>query len=430
MSSKRNLFDLLLLACTWLFACRPAEEPTTRFPVPTPTPPHGVDVAVDSADYADRVLGALVGSAIGDAMGAPVEMWHRAQIVARYGYIHTLLPVLRERSAEGPWAGYLPLGATTDDTRWKYLFTDYAVRYPQEWPQPARLAAYIQELYQAEFGDLQRLPTSDVTSLERELTHLAWLQEWARVAEAYLSGNIDHYVQAVNRFYGGEMSCAGLLYAPMVGLLRPGQPDLAYRTAYDLALFDIGYARDLTALSAAYTAAAMVPGVAFERPFAVHSEVDPLGYFDSRLLGRFGYRIYEKALLIARSAHAVGQVDTTIRVPDEFRGTALEYTRRSQAYRHLEEAQQEIAFHAGEIYLIALTGLQYGRGDFAVTMEFITNFGRDNDTAAALAGFMLGAQLGFRALPATLAQPVIQANRERLGIDLETLAERLVGSSE
>lgn len=430
MNKRRSFFDLLLLACAWLFACRPSEEQPPRFPVPAPAVSRQSDAAIDSADYADKVLGAVVGSAIGDAMGAPVEMWHRSQIVARYGYIHAPLPVLRERSPEGPWAGYLPVGATTDDTRWKYLFTQYVERHPTNWPQPSHLAGYIHELYRREFADLGQLSTTEAAPLERELTHLAWLQEWSRVADAYLSGDIDRYVQAVNRFYGGEMSCAGMLYAPMVGLLRPGQPDTAYRIAYDLALFDIGYARDLSALSAAFTAAAMQPGTDFERPFAVHSEVDPLGYFDSRLLGRFGYRIYDKAVLIARAAHSVSRVDSSLSVPVEFRGTPLEYSRRSYAYRLLEEAQQEIAFHAGEIYLIVLTGLQYGRGDFATTMEFITNFGRDNDTAAALAGMMLGAQLGYAALPPALTAAVEQTNREQLGIDLQALARQLVALRE
>ncbi len=39
----------------------------------------------DRAFLYDRVLGSLVGSAIGDAMGAPTEMWSRDQIQAEYG---------------------------------------------------------------------------------------------------------------------------------------------------------------------------------------------------------------------------------------------------------------------------------------------------------------------------------------------------------
>ena len=36
------------------------------------------------------VLGSLVGSAIGDAMGAPTEMWSRDQIQAEYGFVSDL----------------------------------------------------------------------------------------------------------------------------------------------------------------------------------------------------------------------------------------------------------------------------------------------------------------------------------------------------
>ena len=46
--------------------------------------------------YYDKVLGALVGSAIGDAMGASTEIWHRKDIQLKYGYITGLAPAVRE----------------------------------------------------------------------------------------------------------------------------------------------------------------------------------------------------------------------------------------------------------------------------------------------------------------------------------------------
>ena len=38
------------------------------------------DIKLIEEVYYDKVLGALVGSAIGDAMGASTEMWHRKDI--------------------------------------------------------------------------------------------------------------------------------------------------------------------------------------------------------------------------------------------------------------------------------------------------------------------------------------------------------------
>ena len=53
-----------------------------KFDIPSPISGNFLGDTVQLADsvYYDKVLGALVGSAIGDAMGASTEMWHRKDI--------------------------------------------------------------------------------------------------------------------------------------------------------------------------------------------------------------------------------------------------------------------------------------------------------------------------------------------------------------
>lgn len=58
-------------------------------------------------DFFDAVYGCLIGGAIGDAMGAPVENWRCADIRETYGKVRELMP-------HGHGAG-LP-GSITDDT--------------------------------------------------------------------------------------------------------------------------------------------------------------------------------------------------------------------------------------------------------------------------------------------------------------------------
>jgi ADP-ribosylglycohydrolase len=58
-------------------------------------------------------------------------------------------------------------------------------------------------------------------------------------------------------------------------------------------------------------------------------------------------------------------------------------------------------------------------------MEFIINYGRDNDTTGALAGAILGAYHGASGLPQDLVETVLTTNRENLDIDLEKVAETL-----
>jgi ADP-ribosylglycohydrolase len=86
---------------------------------------------------------------------------------------------------------------------------------------------------------------------------------------------------------------------------------------------------------------------------------------------------------------------------------------------------QDIPFHAGEIHLINLTAIAYSQGDFRRAMAFIVNFGRDNDTVAAVTGAILGAYLGYQALPQDMARGVITVSKQTMGIDLESLARQL-----
>lgn len=70
---------------------------------------------------------------------------------------------------------------------------------------------------------------------------------------------MDTYTRALDRFYGGDLACAGLLYSPVIGAVYPEDPAKAYEATYRLSIFDMGYARDISSVAAAMTAAAMAP---------------------------------------------------------------------------------------------------------------------------------------------------------------------------
>lgn len=377
----------------------------------------------------DKVLGALVGSAIGDAMGASTEMWHRKDIQLKYGYITGLTPALREQSPEGTWEHNLAAGTTTDDTRWKYLMVNYlsAHRYDQNALSFARfISGYYGEL--AETLSNQVIKTNP-DLLDEQVEKIDWVKEWARVALAYQTSAED-YQKAQNRFYGGEMSCAGQLYTPMFGLVSEN-PEDAYNKAYDHSIFDIGYAKDISALVAAMTQMAMrtqdldsILNTAFF--------IDPNGYQDSRLVGRIATATADRAMKSVLSIKQLGLSDPQMAKdtlnytrPKGFIGSQKDWTEQEMVYRLLEKDEKAIAFHSGEIWQILVTGLQFGGGDFLKTLQFIVNYGRDNDTVAAVAGMILGAKEGYSNLPKALKETIIKVNREQMGIDLEKMARQL-----
>ncbi len=396
------------------------KENEVRIPVPKFTAKNASQ-ALEEADLRDRILGALVGSAIGDAMGASTEMWDRKEIQQVHGYITGLLPVLREKSPEGVWQHNMPAGSTTDDTRWKILLADY-ISQEEEW-NADNFYGFIAQYYKslvAGLGSEQSMTSPQ--HMEGRLQQVAWIQEWAKVALADSASQEDLGV-AKNRFYGGEMSCAGMLYSQVFGLLASGAEE-AYHKAYEHAVFDIGYARDLSSLTAVMT------------HFAMHLQniddvlnasmlVDPHQYADSRLLGRIARDLFDDARMMAGEHSDTASNEQLLGFPSGFPGSMEDWERQSATYERLAVKQKAVAFHAGEIWQILIAGLEFGAGDFMQTLQFIVNYGRDNDTVAAIAGMILGAHLGFDALPAEIRDEVVRVSQEVMGLDLEKAADKL-----
>jgi hypothetical protein len=393
-----------------LFSCAPKEDNPSTLAFSTEIK---TSSGLSEAELYDKVLGMLVGSAIGDAMGAPTEMWSRSSIQLEYGFVDGLDSMVRETSPEGTWKPNLPAGGTTDDTRWKVLTVEYLLTQSPGQLDSKDFAKHILKTYQSSLKKFKSIESNDPEPYEQALMEANWLSEWAKVSQPYLEDNLGGYSDSLSRFYGGEMVCAGLLYAPALGVFFPGNPEKAYQESYKLAIYDLGYARDLSALATAMTAAGMKPG-AKKTDLLASLRLDPEGYFQSRLVGRTSYKLLREALLINEEAKKLDSLPMGANSP------ALAY-----AYTQLDLKQQDMPFHAGEIYLQSLTAMIYADFDFMQSLIFLTNYGRDNDTTAALTGGILGAWYGFSKLPQTEREKVITVSREELNLDLEDLAQRL-----
>lgn len=378
----------------------------------------------------DKLLGLLVGSAIGDAMGAPSEMWSRYNRNVEFGYVDSLTYLTRAPSPEGTWAFNLPIGSTTDDTRWKWLTGQFLIKhfprfYSEKGADPEDFAHHIIDNYLEELQALKDIQSANPKVYEDNMMRIAWLQEWAQVAFAYVNGDIEQFTYALHKFYGGELVCAGMLYAPAFAIPFPGHPEQAYRNAYRLSIFDQGYARDITGLTAAMTAAALSKDPSKEAIMEVFRSVDPNEYARSRLFGRAAFATYQSALYLVEGAKNIQEPKPSI-IRDLPGVDPLLATRMMAAYQALDNQNQHSPAHAQEILLISLTAILFADFDFQEALEFLTNYGRDNDTTGAVVGAILGAYHGFDALPENFKWKVLKTNREKLGINLELLAKDLM----
>lgn len=379
-----------------------------------------------SYDYLyDRMLGMLVGSAIGDAMGAPTEMWPRENMMVEYGYISNLDTMVRAPSPEGTWEYNLPAGGTTDDTRWKALTIHFIQTQNDQKLAAEDFAQHIVDTYLQHIQQLKETDSFSPEPFEIEARKMAWLQEWALVAKPLLNNDWQSYHTRLQQFYGGEMTCAGMLYAPVIGATYPANPLMAYQNAYNLSIFDIGYAKDLTGLLAAMVAEAIQPSANLQSILNVSRDIDPQDFFKSRLTGRAAYRIYRSAKYIVNEAEKHKNDTSDFKIPSSYQGDTATYIQFNKAFALLDEQKQDLPFHPGEIQLVNLTALMISKLDFRLALEFIINYGRDNDTTGAITGAILGAYWGFEKLPEDLKEMVITTNKEKLKIDLEDLARQL-----
>jgi hypothetical protein len=359
-------------------------------------------------------------------MGASTEMWDRNEIQKKYGYITGLTNVVRDKSPEGTWQHNMVAGSTTDDTRWKFFVGQYLK--DKKGDLAARnFSTFIVDYYHDLLENLNGNKAKNSTDQwDLEMDKVNWIKEWARVALAY-GKDEQEFAIAQNRFYGGEMSCAGMLYASMFGLISESA-DEAYRLAFEHCFFDIGYARDISSLISVLTFNAIhidnIASLIEESMF-----VDPYKYIDSRLIGRLSMSMLQEVKSIINTEIILPNPDELADTPHNYQGSREEWFVQSVIYSRLADRQMPIAFHAGEIWQILIAGLEFGQGDFLKTMQFIVNYGRDNDTVAAAAGMILGAQLGFEKLPKELKGQVLKVSKETMGLDIEGLAEMVAFST-
>jgi hypothetical protein len=346
-------------------------------------------------------------------------------ISAEYGFVQDLDSMVREVSPEGIWKANLPAGGTTDDTRWKKLAFGYLAGENPKSLDPKQFASHILAQFDGYLAEYKNIESETAEPFEANSLKVGWLQEWAKAARPYIKNDLNGYQIGLSTFYGGEMVCAGLLYAPAIGAFFPENPEKAYAEAFKLALFDIGYAKDITALSAAMTSAAMKKDATKAEILDVLRSVDPEKYYGARLVGRSSYRILQTALQIVHETRTLQNdciSSAGVNSPSNQEWTP-EYLQ--PAFEQLDQHLQDMPFHAGEIHLQVLTAMIFAEFDFEKTLIFLVNYGRDNDTTAAIAGGILGAYYGFDRLPEQMKNQVLKVNKNELDIDLVELSENM-----
>ncbi|MEW2494434.1 ADP-ribosylglycohydrolase family protein [Streptomyces nodosus] len=347
----------------------------------------------------ERITGALVGAAVGDALGGPVEGYSPEQIVERHGG--------RVQGIVGPWHGdawrtarpvapyHKGDGHVTDDT----LMTHALVRVygaVRDHLDAYAVAAHL-------VPDLMDNPRW-IPELETEAIPLQRIF----LAEKWLVARLHHgHADPREAGVGNIVNCGAAMYMAPVGLVNAAHPAGAYAEALDVAgAHQSSYGREAAGVFAAAVAAACAPGATPDSVVAACLSLAKDGTraaLETVCDAASRYTDFESALRPLREA--VAPYDT---VGPDYRDPSLGARRPSR-------------LHTIEELPVALGMMIVARGDFRHAVLGAVNYGRDCDSIATMAGALTGA-LGSE-VPSAWAKAVAEASRLDLHAPARALTE-------
>lgn len=319
----------------------------------------------------DRIHASMLGAAIGDAMGAPVEGWHYERIAQEYGVVDTLLPYDRPPDYHAHFA--TAPGTITDDTRLKHILCQAIIARGRP-PQRGDLVKACADAYYAAQTDLER----------------GFLEE-------YLLAGMHGEDKLI---WGGQPTNGFIMMNSPLGLLCPCDPEAAFGLSYEVDFISDGYAKYSSAIAAAAVAAAMHPAA------TVSSIVDE---------ALAACRAHKVEGDLSRNWHWYSHVfepnerlvETAVEIGTRHRDVL---SVRAEFYDALQMGP--LGSEAGQSLAVALGMLVAAEGDLRQAIIGCVNYGRDNDSYATIAGAIAGAMHGTGAIPADWRETVEAANPE------------------
>lgn len=349
----------------------------------------------------DRTTGALVGAAVGDALGGPVEGWTPEAIAERHG---GRVRGIVEPFYKDDWKTARPIapyhkgdGHVTDDT----LMTHALIRVYEKVRDHLDAYSVADHLVPDLITTPRWIPELEAEALPLQRIFLA--EKWIVARIHY--GHIDPREAGV----GNIVNCGAAMYMAPVGAVNAGNPLKAYNEALDVAgAHQSSYGREAAGVFAAAVAAAFKPNAT---PHTVIEDILPLAKDGTRSAIEAVCEVasqhtdFEDALAPLRAA--VEPFDT---VGPDYRKPSLGARRPSR-------------LHAIEELPVALGMLLVGGGDFRHTVLGSVNYGRDCDSIATMSGAIVGALYGESAVPKEWSAEIARASR----LDLHGPAASLAG---
>ncbi len=328
----------------------------------------------------DKAMGCLAGAAVGDAIGGATEGWTAEQIHERYnGWVDDIVEAFEEGTPRAERLSRYAKGhgRITDDTLMTHALVEVYRR------RRRHLGAYdvAEELVPLLMGPAQWIP--DMEREEPPIQRLFLAEKWLVARLHY--GHVDPREAGV----GNIVNCGAAMYMAPVGIVNAADPEGAYAEAIDIAgAHQSSYGREAAGVMAAAVAAAMGPSadvetvvdaalrVAHDGTHAALKSV--ISCARSVAGGRDSWGV-----MLSSLREAIAPFDT---VGPDYRNGGLGARRPSRLH-----AIEELPVAIG---IVIATG-----GDTVESVLAATNYGRDSDSIATMAGAITGALNGVASVP-------------------------------
>jgi len=344
-------------------------------------------------------IGALAGAAVGDAIGGATEGRSPEQIQQRYGgpvtgIVGPFVPDWRTARPHAPY--HKGDGHVTDDT----LMTNLLVRVYAD--KRDHLDAYDidERLVPLMINERVWIPELETTSVGLQRVFLA--EKWL-VARLFY-GHVDPREAGV----GNIVNCGAAMYSAPIGIANAGHPDGAYAEAIDIAgAHQSSYGREAAGVFAATVAAALRPGASVETVMAA-----------ALRLAKDGTHAAIDAVTDAATRLPAGTIDVT-----PLRPVMAPFDTLGEQYRDPGlGARRPSRIHSIEELPLALGCVVASGGEYRQAVLAATNYGRDSDSIATMAGAICGALHGIEAVPKDWRETVAENSRLDLSATGATMA--------
>ncbi|KPL12572.1 MAG: hypothetical protein AMS23_11520 [Bacteroides sp. SM1_62] len=354
----------------------------------------GQENVVPSQD--SKIEGMLIGSAIGDAAGGPVEFiappirsyWSRTgqkitkEGISALGGLFRLRPYPKDAEPFAQWEPCGPEGTITDDTRFKFILFNALEKYDGELTR--------QNFAQSVMDFREALPEKYKDNYDQWIPEIAFATNWVL--------GKSEIAYPVERIWGGIPTMEGQMPFLPVAALHPNDPEWCYIKTYELGYFDIGIAKDINSALVAGLARALQPDGNWEHFENAMRRVDPYRYNEVLYVDRQLIRWLDL------SHHLVEQAGGNI----------------AKLFVLLEEnLETTYWWEAWVPIVVVMACAEMVDYDPLASMQLMIEFGHDTDSYAQVMGAIMGAIHGKDIWPEEIRRTVNHRMKEQFNQNVD-----------